>query len=491
MIQKYPVKSETEKFTFSGVIYTFYDQVAARWHSQTPIRYLAEYYNHILYSMKNVPIEDYTKNMMAEFLEKIRRESANNIYADEKVRHFEWLIKVVYITALKNSVIKKDALGLMLDRLNLKDDEGNYENSDRIAVVKRSFGPYEVVLILNWYNSQKKLEQEAISGEDIGIILMLFAGLRNQEACGLDYKGIEKFLADREEFYCLVLTQVVKSGNDSPTNIMKTVNAFRTIPIMKDLSDFLIRRKEYLIEKIIRENNVDYETAKNMVEGLPVANTRNDFRERCSVDRLSERARELFKQLGIGKMVEDAYEEMSLFNSEYNDYFEEKEPTAYMLRRNFATYIYTLGFSDNESQNIMGHKIDEDYRLKSAYASDPNLLHKLWKRIEAGPYSVYCSNTLHQIDETKISKVPFEQEFIHDVLLRFSDLSDRSKIYLQIASDEPSDEIKVLFNNKVEGNYSIGCITEMKPNVVRLKKHIDALLSASDKCNSDKNSDDT
>ena len=179
-----------------------------------------------------------------------------------------------------------------------------------------------------------------------------------------------------------------------------------------------------------------------------------------------------------------------MIREEDGKYYEEKEPTAYLLRRNFATYIYLLGFSDTDSQYIMGHKIEDGKNTKAMLASDERMLYNLWKRIEYGPYSVYCSGKLPEAQSITPTDTNFEYRSITDAILHLP-ANNSKKTNLQIFFSEPANDIKISFPKSVSGIYAIGPKENHDKETTVIKPHIQALLSASDKCNSDKNSDET
>ena len=51
----------------------------------------------------------------------------------------------------------------------------------------------------------------------------------------------------------------------------------------------------------------------------------------------------------------------------------EKEPTAYLLRRNFGTRMYQLGLTDPEIQYVIGHDIEMETVTRAAYRNEEKL----------------------------------------------------------------------------------------------------------------------
>ena len=51
----------------------------------------------------------------------------------------------------------------------------------------------------------------------------------------------------------------------------------------------------------------------------------------------------------------------------------EKDPTAYLLRRNFGTQFYLLGLEESEIQYIIGHEIEDPGEMRSIFRSEEKL----------------------------------------------------------------------------------------------------------------------
>ena len=53
----------------------------------------------------------------------------------------------------------------------------------------------------------------------------------------------------------------------------------------------------------------------------------------------------------------------------YDNEVDEKEATAYLFRRNFATILHILGLNQNEIEYLMGHKIASDFEKRNYYSN--------------------------------------------------------------------------------------------------------------------------
>lgn len=62
----------------------------------------------------------------------------------------------------------------------------------------------------------------------------------------------------------------------------------------------------------------------------------------------------------------------------------EKDPTTYLLRRNYATHLDILGFEENEIQYLMGHDIEDDMDKRNFYRNEERLI-EIAKKLEMRP----------------------------------------------------------------------------------------------------------
>ena len=51
----------------------------------------------------------------------------------------------------------------------------------------------------------------------------------------------------------------------------------------------------------------------------------------------------------------------------------EKEPTAYLLRRNYATQMCILGLTNAEMQYLMGHDVEDAYESRNEFVDSERI----------------------------------------------------------------------------------------------------------------------
>ncbi len=189
-------------------------------------------------------------------------------------------------------------------------------------------------------------------GEYFGVALMFGLGLRNAEACGARFSDVVK-INGTSEFYALrvivtVSQKELKLGG-------KTKNTFRYVPIPDKLKELIDKRLE-LIKNSEYYSILSSEKNSFNTMNLTIACKGNDYDKICSTLDLSLAGKLLLKQAKVDEKTlqfidNDIYKDAEVV---------EKEATAYLFRRNFATMLQILGLTQNEIEYIMGHKIESN-----------------------------------------------------------------------------------------------------------------------------------
>jgi hypothetical protein len=201
----------------------------------------------------------------------------------------------------------------------------------------------------------------------MGLLLMYALGLRNGEACGANYGDIRPMIHHPE---CKVLW--VYKSTVAGTNILqssgKTRNADRILPVPDVLEQFLEERRRYLQETVVFSPDGEIQS----VDDLPIACVGDNYVLRCSASQLTSAGRELFRR---SKLEEDqlAYIDATLSQTLESGEMTEKDPTAYLFRRNFGTHLHILGLSEAEIEYVIGHDIDDDYETRNEFVNEEKL----------------------------------------------------------------------------------------------------------------------
>lgn len=222
--------------------------------------------------------------------------------------------------------------------------------------LKKSLKPSSEKIIFE--NVMQTPEQD---GEYFGVALMFCLGLRNAEACGARFSDIVK-ITGQNEFYAL---RVINTVSKHQLKIGgKTKNTFRYVPIPDTLLELLNKRKDL----IINSNSYSKYCAEKSdfdVNSLTIACRGSDFKNICTTPDLSRLGKSLLKEANVEedvmKFIDDAlYKDADIV---------EKEATAYLFRRNFATMLQILGLSQNEIEYMMGHEIESEFENRNYYSN--------------------------------------------------------------------------------------------------------------------------
>ena len=256
---------------------------------------------------------------------------------------------------------------------------------------------------------------EKAKGEDIGLMLMFLFGIRNGEACGLTFGDIKDLPNGMKAFY---IKQTTVAGSKTVRIGGKTKNAFRVIPIYPFASEILENRKTYM-SSIISSDNSAEDKSKN-VEKLFIANG-NNITDNLSASDLSAAGKKLFNKI-LGYDSESDKRIIALtedFSSKLRDAgIDEKDPTTYLFRRNFATHLGNLGMESRQIQYLIGHDIEEEGYQRS-YFSSGDELESICSKMKKHPFQFIYDHIYfedgknhHHIENTYSFKHPGETVFI-------------------------------------------------------------------------------
>lgn len=283
-------------------------------------------------------------------------------------------------------------------------------------------------------------------GTAAGLLLMFALGLRDNEATGVNFGYIREF-AEYPGHHYLIVPQTTDLGASTVKILGKTANSGRKVPLPKLLVKIFVKLHGIRIQKA---NEMGY-TGK--AEDLPIACKKNKPSERCSSDDLSRAAKEMFIAIGmredqIVELNHELLEEAQAARDEMEeDEFREIEsdPTAYLLRRNFATHIAVLGLLDVEVWYVIGHKIECEYVNRRAF-NDEKLLFALKRKMDERP--ILNDIVLEQLIRLEPGKTIHLESSKKIVLNIPADQVSKAKI--DVTANEPGDEIRMRITNHLE-----------------------------------------
>jgi hypothetical protein len=170
------------------------------------------------------------------------------------------------------------------------------------------------------------------------------------------------------------------------------------------------------------------------VDKLPIACVGDQWEQRCSGRHLTAAARELFQSIKMDA-AQLAFVDMAIHNDEEFP-FEEKDPTAYLFRRNFGTHLHILGLTEAEIAYVIGHDIEDPYETRNEFVNEEKLYRIKLKMDQRPLVNELDANTLPQV-------VAAGQRVIVDGSAKLQFPTVHTKVKLHLSAKEPTDTVKV------------------------------------------------
>lgn len=378
-------------YTFAGILRKHFptlDQYSRSWNESTAGSYLNDYNNRILPAISALfglekPMATFTDEEFEAILEELNRLYH---YSDNTLQHYRFLLWIVYRAGFDHGHYE-DAI--FWDDLLDNEQEEDKENQ-RVTTMTRtrkSFGIDEEIQFIEWFHS---LTPETATGEEIGLSIMFFEGLRNNEACGLNVGSFHP-LSAHQDVPVLDMYQSTKLDSNELKIGGKTRNAPRILPLFMPLYKFLVERRKFLNERIA-DGTIRLTDQMPTIDRLPLVCRMDNYTVRASAHDLTMVGRRLFDQFGISKRSLGLLQSI-LFSQDFrNSPIEEKDATTYLFRRNCATHLYHLSFSSPEIQYWMGHDIEDPVLTRNSFA-DEDMIYTIAQKFNRHPAYVFFENT--------------------------------------------------------------------------------------------------
>ena len=366
-------ETETELFqngiyrsplTFCGVLEDFYKTIAKGWNNATRTKYDKDYNNVILPRIDNHNqkiISDYKKEDCEAVLLRIQNDGyyskgEKQQYSESQMNHYKYLIYSVIQQAVIAGYCQDFLWGtkfeITIDReaLAIKSK----------TIIKKSLSIQQEKRLVS-----RIMETPREDGKSVALLLMFSLGLRDGEACGLDFGDIYEL-----PYYSGCYVAIVKQSTIPNSSILqssgKTWNSGRRIPIPGKVVEFLLERKR-IINEIVALKELQCDVDRLPVAGLGYLDENiGELGIRLRADYVTEEARNVFKDVGIASEVLASLEiEMEEESARLE--VTESNVTAYLLRRNFATHLKILGLDYPDIQYLLGHCIEDPYVSRPDY----------------------------------------------------------------------------------------------------------------------------
>ncbi len=405
--------------TFCGALEVVYKELSFYWNSNTKKKNESSYENIILPALKDhndKTISEYCKDDFEEAINIIRRNGYINngvhyFYSDATIKNFEKLIYYVIYFASCRGLCENVLWG---SRFELDVPTAQEKVIEKVKL-KKSLTPKQ----------EKKLIKLLLAdvdapGEWVAVLLMLGMGLRNAETCGLNYGDIKQL----EEYPNDTVAWIYKTTIPETSTLQssgKTWNAGRIIPVPQKIVEYLCERKQLVethIEAMGVGGTVNIEQLPIVCKGYPI--THDNYKKRASARDVTNAARTVFQAIDM-EAKQLAFLEAELVEEKLSDVVNEKDATAYLLRRNYATHLQILGLSIAEIQYLIGHDVEDAYESRNEFVDEARI-HKMAKSLNQRPLL------------NDISKGSSIKEFI---------IRSKEEIRITIKGKEPLDELLV------------------------------------------------
>ena len=462
--------------TFGGTYEKYKNEIqkygGKSWNEDTVEQYDRIVANHIipyLENHNNRPISDYTKkdyeNALNRFIKRGQGKPGEPFepWEESTIQKIAYLMRAVVWAASNHNL----CVNVFEQTEEAQADSVVAKRSDSTASrIPKSLTALQEMRVFTYL-----MENRHKIGSVAGLLMMFVAGLRNNEACGINFGYIDEFTEYPGHYY-LIIPQTTDLGKNSVDIRGKTNNCHRRIPI----STFIAKVMFSLME--LRYHQAKKKGYTGEALDLPVACRKGMPNVRCDSEDLSYAAKEMFVKIGmredeIVELNEDLLRSAQIADDELEDDFKEieKDPTAYLLRRNFATHLKELGLHSHEIQYVIGHKIEELW-IKRRDFTDESLLYPIAEKLAERPI-------LNLIEEEKVVAPTLKKTVTlsSSKKIRICIPVERFKdVEIKMTAREPGDEIKITVRRELDrGEVACDCRVFSTPWKGKNKETIDVL----------------
>ena len=371
------------QITFAGVLLKYYDEIAARhhWSAGTKESYAKDYENNILPRLQDRPLAEYTAEDYRQLIYDLSEEKH---YKSGTLQHYWHLLKCVTAWAVKNEGVQDPFWGVFAGEKCTPKDVAQREDT----TLPRSLDP-----VMVWKMAEIIYNAVLESGEYTGLALLMESGLRLKESSATTYGDFRSFKDDETIPKVFIHNSTIGQTHNTRDGL-KTDNGYRTAIISNKLA-LLLEEKQKCTEAMICRENTDVTHGITDICWVPMVHDKNDSFRHCASPQLTAAFRKLFTQVGYNE--KDYLLLLNIINSEEFaeavkrvtpkelGFAEEKDPSAYALRRHFNTEMHILGVMPEARQFAMGHKIENPKVKRSDYRNE-DLLRRLAKQLNMRPY---------------------------------------------------------------------------------------------------------
>ena len=180
------------------------------------------------------------------------------------------------------------------------------------------------------------------------------------------------------------------------------------------------------------------------IDKCPIACRGYELSMPCTAANITNHARVIFEQLGIGKyaLLEAARD---LYETQEIGIIEEANPTAYLLRRNSANRLYQLGFTWAEMEFLMGHRIDDDY-VNKKYLMEDEAITKISQKLLHHPANLFFG---YENEDNLVVKDELESSISNNQSIYFNSMGEKGRYICYVVTNELDDIPKIECSNGI------------------------------------------
>ena len=379
-----------------------------QWNEQTQESYANYFNDYLLPKLSKVPMEELHLEDLEDALTEIQTDRATmglEAYSDSVMNKMRYLIRLVFNQAAEMKVISHNCVWGSPDYGTVLPADDDKSKKKELVVLRKSLTVKEERAAF-----EQLLSDPIQNGREMGLALMYALGLRNAEACGATFGAVREMTTYPGNYTFTVIKTTI--GNTSRLKAGgKTNNTPRKLPMPDALVSLILKRKEFLEEKLQR-GEICLGKGQTSVDSLPIACLskgvvqyedgkrkivfEDTYTEHCRRNDLNAAGKAFLKSIGIDEaevaFIEknmDENERYSASEKETEVEYREKDPTAYLFRRNNGTHLALIGLNKTEIEAYMGHAIIDEEVQKNDMENE-DLLYKIKKKLNRRPF---LSNT--------------------------------------------------------------------------------------------------
>lgn len=442
---KFPGLAYDGTKTFAGVLQSNFTAkdimgrnigISKNWNDQYAAQIARDYTKRILPTISLLfgnqkPMHEYREEDFNAILNELTRV---HHYEDSSIQRYHRHLWCVYKSGVQQNEYPDN---IMWD---IPEEEENEENQEQtrqktLTRIRKSFSIHEDILMLKWFYS---LDPATATGEEIGLGMMYFLGVRDNEACGASF-GDFKIMHNHPDMAIFTIGNTTSIGSHSLKPGGKSSNAPRQLPLHTYLYNFIMKRKEH-VQNQIAHGHISLPQGIESIDMLPVVCRKTNYTHRAETHDLSAFGRILFPQIGITESELKWLLDI-LMSEDFRDTFiDEKDPTPYLLRRNVVTRQYHLGFSWEDIQYWIAHDIESVHVMRNFY-SDEETLYELGKAYEQHPIFAILS-AITAPAKTSAGNPPLHAHTIHlqaneTKLIHVDAREPNTPVFITAHSDSP------------------------------------------------------